>query len=339
VLYHAETGIFGAESDVDRNGRVMILFTPVVNGLTPKLGVSCALGYVTGFYYALDVDPAFAADPRSNQAEVLYVMVADSAGTFSCPHSREVAERRGLVTVVHELQHMINFYQHVLVRGGEREDTWLNEGLSHLAEDLVGSALGATGDPRAPAFSDGNLSNAYGFLRRPQETAPVYSAGAGQPEQRGATWLLLRWVAERFGYAAVRRLTETSLVGLDNLAAVAGLSADALLSEWGLANYVADLAGFEAPPALQYGSWPLRAHFAALHAGNPQRFDRVFPLVPLAVSAQGFSVVGTVTAGAPAYYRVVQGPSGGSVALRLTQEDGSALPAASRPTVTVLRVW
>jgi hypothetical protein len=34
-LYPVAARAFGAESDVDRNGRVLILMTPVVNGLTP----------------------------------------------------------------------------------------------------------------------------------------------------------------------------------------------------------------------------------------------------------------------------------------------------------------
>ncbi len=34
-LYAVATRAFGVESDVDRNGRVTILMTPIVNALTP----------------------------------------------------------------------------------------------------------------------------------------------------------------------------------------------------------------------------------------------------------------------------------------------------------------
>ena len=37
-LYGVATGAFGSESDIDRNGRVLILMTPVVNGLTEASG-------------------------------------------------------------------------------------------------------------------------------------------------------------------------------------------------------------------------------------------------------------------------------------------------------------
>ena len=36
---------------------------------------------------------------------------------------------------------MISFNQHVLVRDGDAEDTWLNEGLSHYAEELGGRVV------------------------------------------------------------------------------------------------------------------------------------------------------------------------------------------------------
>ena len=68
--------------------------------------------------------------------------------------TRPTAEYRSLL--VHELQHLINFNEHVLVRRGEAEVTWLNEGLSHI-EDLV-----------AGQFESGNGSNIADFLRDPE---------------------------------------------------------------------------------------------------------------------------------------------------------------------------
>ena len=36
---------------------------------------------------------------------------------------------------------MISYNQHVLVAAGSAEDTWLNEGLSHFAEELGGRSV------------------------------------------------------------------------------------------------------------------------------------------------------------------------------------------------------
>ena len=71
---------------------------------------------------------------------------------------------------------MISFNQHVLVRGGDAEDTWLNEGLSHFAEELGGAA----GPRRAlrrlttacTQFGIGDFSNAYDYLASPEDELP-----------------------------------------------------------------------------------------------------------------------------------------------------------------------
>ena len=133
-LYGVATRAFGSESDVDQNGRVMILFTPIVNGMTET--AQCSQSYVTGFFFPLDVDPTAASDDRSNQAEVFYAMVPDPQGTVTCDHSVERVTRIVPVTFIHELQHMISFHQHVILRAGSSENTWLNEAMSHMAEEL-----------------------------------------------------------------------------------------------------------------------------------------------------------------------------------------------------------
>ncbi|MBE0592972.1 MAG: IPT/TIG domain-containing protein, partial [Gemmatimonadales bacterium] len=76
-IYDVVSHSFGAESDVDANGHVLILMTPVVNGLTPTS--DCETSIVTGFFFAIDVDPAFKNDSRSNQGEVFYALTPDPA--------------------------------------------------------------------------------------------------------------------------------------------------------------------------------------------------------------------------------------------------------------------
>ena len=71
-------------------------------------------------------------------------------------------------TFIHEFQHMISFNQHVLVRGGTAEDTWLNEGLSHFAEELGGELM-----PDAvcqPAFPTARSSSSAATSTTPTTT-------------------------------------------------------------------------------------------------------------------------------------------------------------------------
>src|SRR5919199_1802804 len=88
----------------------------------PRITILCAnLPGVGGYYSAEDLYPR-AVNPFSNQRKMLYVNI-----TAFALGSRDFAS-----TIAHELQHMIHWYQH------ERDDTWINEGSSVLAQVLTG---------------------------------------------------------------------------------------------------------------------------------------------------------------------------------------------------------
>ena len=160
AVYGVATRAFGSESDVDQNGRVMILFTPIVNGMTET--AQCSQSYVTGFFFPLDIDPTAGSDNRSNQAEVFYAMVPDPQGTVTCDHSVERVTRIVPVTFIHEFQHMISFHQHVVLRAGSSEKTWLNEAMSHMAEELGALHFESIGQTdRFSAFSLGDLAERW----------------------------------------------------------------------------------------------------------------------------------------------------------------------------------
>src|SRR5690606_20843768 len=55
-LYSLDVTAFGLPSDVDGDGRVHVVLTPVVNGLTPRTQCSVS-GYVAGFVSAHDLYP------------------------------------------------------------------------------------------------------------------------------------------------------------------------------------------------------------------------------------------------------------------------------------------
>ena len=81
VLFPIDTTAFGAPTDVDLNGRVIVLMSPVVNGDTPT-GTCASQGFVAGFFNPEDFNGP--ADPNSNQGEVFYSIVPD-------PRARSVA--------------------------------------------------------------------------------------------------------------------------------------------------------------------------------------------------------------------------------------------------------
>src|SRR6185295_1314733 len=202
-LYAVDTAAFGRESDIDSNSVVLVLMTNTVNKLVTASECNASGGsFVAGFFFGADLDPAFRNDSRSNKGEVFYSIVADPAGTLSCVHTRADVEKFVPVTFVHEFQHMISFNQHVLERGGSGEVLWLNEGLSHYAEELGGRSYALVPDGRVTncilgtvecRFYVGDLINAYDYLS--DSTGAHYllpTAGIGSLTERGAAWLFVR---------------------------------------------------------------------------------------------------------------------------------------------------
>ena len=336
-LYELGSQTFGAESDVDQNGHTIILMTGVVNGLTPES--QCETSIVTGFFFSIDIDPAFAGDVRSNRGEVFYTLVPDPQGTITCAHPLDRIRRLVPVTFIHEFQHMISYNQHVLLRGGGTEYTWLNEGLSHLAEELGGQYFLNLGDrTKFSQFVIGDLFDAYEYLTVPGENFLSYVNGQGTLAERGAAWLFMRWLTDQYGESLPRRLVETRLRGAENIESATGAPFDRLVAEWALANYVSDLPDFNTPVRVSFADWAFRTTYADLHEQNAERFPEPFPLIPMAISGGAFNVTGTLRAGSGHYFLVSLESSQAGFHVSLTEPDGSAFDAGVEPRLTVIRL-
>src|SRR5207302_1557720 len=193
LLYAADTSAFGRESDIDGNGVVIVLMTGKVNSLVPS---PCTGGYIGGYFYGGDLLTAFTG---GNASEIFYSIVPDPSGTLSCLHTAAGVKHTVPATFIHEFQHMISFNQHVLLRGNRLgEDLWLNEGLSHYAEEL-GARLFLPGDSTTFCyFIFGDLYNSDQYLATPESNFLVDTAGIGGLANRGAYWLFVRFVVDQF---------------------------------------------------------------------------------------------------------------------------------------------
>jgi hypothetical protein len=337
-LYAIDTVAFGRESDIDENGLVLILLTDRVTKL-----VSCTGGSsVVGFFLPFDLSPSHIG---SNGGEVFYGLVPDP----SCDLTVEDATTSLPPVVSHEFQHMISYNQHVLVRGGSTEETWLNEGLSMFAEELAGRQV-----PDAVCFQNDCLSqftfftldNAYQYLTDPVHNYLVGPDRIPLPlEEYGSAWLFVRWLADHYasdatlGTDLTRALDATTTRGASNVTRVTGKSFNSLVTNWQLANYLDDLPGFTpADPLLQYSSWNLRQVYASLNAQIPSRFPRPYPLEPPIASNGVFNETGTLLGGSGRHVLVDQDAGAPGASLKLTGSDGStALPASAGPVVGLVR--
>ncbi|HTD70522.1 MAG TPA: hypothetical protein VK647_08690 [Gemmatimonadales bacterium] len=345
-LYETDTLAFGGESDIDNNGMVIVLMSAKVNSMVTAAQCNTT-GYIAGFFFGADLitTPPFAT---GNNGEVFYSIVPDPSGTLSCSHSVTGVSQVVPVTFVHEFQHMISFNQHFLVRGNFPEDLWLNEGLSHYAEENGGRTfLPDTATFCRYAFGD--LYNSAQYFTAPQNYFLVDTAGIGGLANRGAYWLFVRYVVDQVGAtlgsadSVTRRLDRTSLTGAANVTnATGGTAFPTVLARWALANYVSDLPGFTAPPELQYVTWKFRSDYQTMKTAcgaffNTGNLPSQFPLTPSVVDGSA-ALAGMLRAGSGSYYRLQQAASAPGFTLLFSNSAGGALRTTLVPRLNVIRL-
>ena len=240
----AEIDMLGDVSDPDSDGKLHVLMTKQINCLGALGG-----GIITGYFYAGDLYERSNSNKVSNYRDIVYTMVpdpdGDACGANSVAISNEFAMSNLLPAVLpHELQHAISYNQHVFVAGGQAEENWLNEGMSHLIEDVMGYNLE-------------NPSRYAMYLASPS-TYGVVTQGSPNLMERGAEYLFLRFLYEQSedGAAFLRRLVQSSARGVAGLEAAfqgpAGFSTfSEFMARWTVALAMTD-RGISQDPRYTY---------------------------------------------------------------------------------------
>jgi hypothetical protein len=319
VIYPVDTGTFGVPSDLDANERVIILFTPAVNRLTPP----GSTGFVGGFFYGIDL---LASSTGSNQGEIFYALVPDPAGTYSEPHNRQQVLQAVPAVLAHEFQHMVHFNERVLLRGAANQEAlWLSEALAQMAEELVARAYTQLNDPNsAQLFRSGAVQRARRYLVGPDTVSLVVTAGQGSLAERGAGFLSLLYLEDQLGAEVLGRLTRTTRTGVANVQAETGAAWASLLANWWSANYL-DGPGVETGP-LTYPTIDLRAYLGG-----------TFPLDPERVGPGDGSDTGSLPSSSVRYY-LLRPSVGGTSTVRLGGEAGGASSSQAALRLRLIRI-
>jgi hypothetical protein len=319
AIHPAVIGAFGTPSDLDANERVIILFTPAVNRLTPR-GSS---GFVGGFFYGVDLLPA---STGSNQAEIFYALVPDPDGIFSDAHTKQQVLQAVPAVLAHEFQHMVHFNERVLVRGAAgQEALWLSEGLAQMAEELVARAFDAASDAQgAHLFRAGAVLRARRYLAGPDTVSLVVTTGQGSLPERGAGFLSLLYLEDQQGTELLGDLTRTTRTGVPNVEFEAGIDWPDVLADWWSATYL-DGPGPESGP-LTYPTIDLRAYL-----GSP------FPLQPVPIGPGDASPSGSLWSSSVRYY-FVSPPFGGTASVRLGGDSGGPSAAQAALRLRLIRI-
>jgi hypothetical protein len=355
VIIGTDTLYFGAPPDVPGDiapGQIVILYSQGVNQLTENY----TDGFIAGFFCWQDL--GFAG---GNDAKMFYLLVPDPGGDYTSESGDALPKADVLritnQTVAHELQHLIN----ALVGTGAAAEVWVNEALSHTAEEVVGHAatgfspgseLGPAELLSGPVFDlfieyySGNFINLGQYLLAPADTAALLNSqdplGQNTFRMRGAGWSFVRYVLDRLGTPATewqktrQLITDGATDSRQAITNVFGVPFNELAADWAAMLNVEDRDDLGGPPrpTLALTSYQLRAMYEA-----SSTFGGQYPLMP----ADRFLNLSTTIdmdlfTGTTSYVTLRATAASGGTGLRLMEAgSGGDLAGAITPYVVITR--
>jgi len=223
--------LWGKAADIDNDGRITLLFSSTLNDEN-------VLGFFNpaDFFMRNEDVTSKAYNPSSNEMDIIYVAIPESTPNTSYTPASINA------TIAHELTHAITFTVKTWNRinsgniNAEREELFLDEGWSHLTENLCG--LGISG---------GNIN----FVNRFFENTAAYSL-CGQDDSiglRGAITLFLSWLfweaggvswdssdpvklIDCGGISLLKRMVESPNIGWESIGKAFGMPISQVFNEF-----------------------------------------------------------------------------------------------------------
>ncbi|HET7563703.1 MAG TPA: Ig-like domain-containing protein [Gemmatimonadaceae bacterium] len=348
AIYDADTQEFGAPTDFDGNGHIVIVTTKEVN----------KVANVLGFVVSTDLVPTTTC-PASNDGEFYYGRAPDTTSSqFTSPEPYPVSTARldAQKLIAHEFTHVIQFGRRLDNPNATDFPTpWEAEGQATLAEEIVGNRLTGRSTAQnygfAVAFDNPRTSDVDWYSDRFIDLAVYFgfrtstSKVSNAPEQcswldtrsngntgpclsgrevYGVPWSFLRWLSDQFGptfpggeAGLQQALIDDTHSGFATIENVVKVPMDSLLAQWSAMLYVDDRVQ-NAAPRLTLPSWNMNDIFSALVA--PAQLE------PRTRSFTTFTDTISVRGGSTAYY-LVGGSGRAATALRARDLTGNPLPA------------
>jgi len=297
------TSTFGEPPDVDGNGKVLVL-------LTHELGLRLNGGWLIGYFGNADLvrsrdDSPDCSGGGSNHGEIVYLNDPRAGGENGYA-AQDLFARVYPATIAHELQHLLNFWGRCVARRCEGpEETWINEALSKIAEDLAGYGWNMQGGRSEGAAY---LRRAEGELRGYDGRSLMHWEGDPIGNYQGVH-SFLRLFTDRWGPGLAARIA-SGPGGVAGLESALDLPLPFAMAQWATALLLSNEPG--APYNFSGVAWsPLHARLRYLDTRAPG---------PLALRRDGIAAV-------------MSGPGLGGAA-RITVRSGEQTP----PHVIVAKV-
>jgi hypothetical protein len=349
-VYTMDTNAFGTPSDIDSNHKIIMFFTRAVNELTPATSSSL----IGGFFYARDLFPqqdspqlgTGSGCPTSNVAEMFYLAVPDPNALVNGNNhfTKTLVSHLTVSTTAHEFQHLINASRRLYVNTAatDFEVVWLNEGLSHIAEELLfyqqsagltprmnidsSKFIGTVNQKNVDAYNfdqQANFGRFNEYLTRTATSSPY--APDDSLWTRGATWSFLRYAADHRGTSdgdTFFKLVNSTTTGMTNLQNVFGSNLSANFRDWAVAMIADDVPGVGSE--WTHPSWNFKAIFQYIANHNTNAPFRSYPLVTTSVSDNS-PVSVTLNGGGASYVRFGIGANQVGSVKWTTQSNGIAM--------------
>lgn len=260
-VWPTDARAFGLPTDVDQNGKIVVLFTH-------ELGQHLNGGWLIGYFANGDLlrsrdGSANCSESGSNHGEIIYLndVQNGAANGFS---AAQLAATSYPATLAHELQHLINLgHRCVEKRCDGPEDTWINEALSKVAEDLAGFGWnGAQGRGEGAQY----LTRSSGSVRGYDGRSLTHWEGDPIGNYQGAH-SFLRFFTDRFGDALAGEVAQGQ-GGIEGLEDALGRPMPRAMAEWATALLLSNEPA--APYNFSGAAWsPLHERLRHLDYRNP----------------------------------------------------------------------
>ncbi len=255
---------FGDFQDVDKNGKIIILFSHLFADLN-----------IAGYVYGIDYFPNSEVEPfglKSNEADIFYAATPSSVADFMPRDFYMNLQMPG--TITHELKHLIAVGYRIM-NNLPPEPAWSEEPSAVAAEELAsqGTNLGV-------------LQKAARLMFQTPENFRVVYEGRPQKsvEDSGMyfyNWLLHWRQAERIGHERYwKALIKNNKSGIENLVLASEKAMPELMMDWGLTllfdnTFLID--GYELDSLnLRDGTWPKLGYQALVSGSRKSRSLQYF---------------------------------------------------------------
>jgi hypothetical protein len=364
ITYPTDAAYFNTPTDVDGNGRIIMLFTGEINKLTPPAAPGSNSGFIGGFFFAGDFFPPTGTNScaGSNQAEIFYLLSPDPTGRFGNIRTTGSVRQGTRGTIAHEFQHMINAGNRFIStdpRVTAFEATWLDEALAHFAEDAVGRVQRGFGDLQTLTFSDlvpcnncsqSNDFNAFFFqnlarltywMNKDDTYSPMSKLADTSLAVRGAAWAIVRYAADNYSAGLPRTFTHALVAGPDtgfrNFNAATKVPLDTVVKGWLVSMYADHLGVTGLDAKYQYRSYNFRNVMPPVARSVLSQSVATYPLRVQSIGSGSDNISANNISGTGSFFRLTVAAGAGAKNVKVLDTSGNNA-SFSGEHVYVLRV-